>query len=493
MRLNELIGSQPVLGRKNWRAEHEISGVATDSRRVKPGSLFLACAGPKTDGHLYYEEAVRRGAVALVGETPLCPALPENVTFLQVSDSKEALALLLNRFYHFPSQQLRLVGITGTNGKTTIAHLLNFFLGEELSSTYIGTLGYQMEHERGLLSNTTPGAEELFSLLARAVKEGARAAVLEVSSHALHQKRVLGLEFELAVFTGLSPEHLDYHSSLEDYFQAKRQLFGSPYCPRFVLINQDSPYGLRLRAEHPKAKSFSLKDASDYRASDIKATFEGSEFIFEWPGGRCPFRTRLPLVHNVANATAALACLHLLGFDPGSFRAVLENFSGVPGRMERIDGDGFQVFVDYAHTPDAFEHVLSGVRALGPKRVLTLFGCGGERDPYKRPVMARIAHQYSDQVILTSDNPRTEDPAEILRQIRQGLPAGSRSSSSLVREIPDRREAMSELLNLAEAGDVLLILGKGHETYQILGTERIHFDDREVVREILKRRQVPLG
>lgn len=484
MKLTPLVGAFPLGEKRNWDPCLEISGVSSDSRRVKPGDLFVACPGPNTEGYRFLLEAFRKGAVAAVGEKEPEAPLPEGRTFLRVSDAREALTHFLNHFYGFPSRQLSLVGITGTNGKTTIAYLLNDLLGSRLPSAYIGTLGVQTPWGRKPLSNTTPGAEELFSLLHEMVHKGVRFVALEVSSHALDQKRAAGLEFELALFTQLTPEHLDYHQSLENYFQAKRLLFTRTPPPKKMLFNRDSPYGRRLLKENPGAKSFSLKEPTDYRACEVTADFEGSEFLFEGPRGRIKFRTKLPLLHNAANLLAVLASLDLLGFDPALFQARLENFPGVPGRMERIEGNGCTIFVDYAHTPDAFEYLLSSARQLHPRRILTLFGCGGDRDPFKRPEMTRIAYHYSDYLILTSDNPRTEDPAEILRQMRQGLPG--KILPPKVSEISDRREAIAELLAVAEPGDVVFILGKGHENYQILGTEKFPFDDREVVRDLLK-------
>ena len=486
MRLQQLVGNLTLLDRRNWKPSLEVSGISSDSRRLEEGDLFVACPGPKTDGHRYLAEAYRRGARVGVGESPLPSSLPREATYLQVPDSRGALAELLNQFHGFPSKKLDLIGITGTNGKTTIAYLLTYLLRSKLPSAYVGTLGVETHRLRRLLENTTPGAEELFSILGEAVSEGIRAVAMEVSSHALDQRRVEGLKFKLAVFTQLTPEHLDYHQSLENYFQAKRLLFTRNPRPDAMLINRDSPHGRRLLAECPSAKNFGLEEGGDYRALGVTSTFEGSEFLFEGPRGKIKFRTRLPFIHNVSNALAALACLDLLGFDPADYRESLARFPGVPGRLERIDGRGFVVFVDYAHTPDAFEHTLSEARRLKPKRILTVFGCGGDRDPLKRPEMTRIAYHYSDFVILTSDNPRTEDPSEILRQMRRGLPSSALPPKVL--EIPDRREAIDELLALAEPGDVLFILGKGHEDYQILGTRKIPFDDREVVRELLKRR-----
>lgn len=487
MKSNQFFSRLSFLERRNWNPTLDIRGVSSDSRRVKPGEVFVACPGPASDGHRFLGEAYEKGARVWVGEAVPPSGVPEDVLFLRVSDSRETLAELLNRFYDYPSKKLRLIGVTGTNGKTTVVHLLNYLLGTRLSSASIGTLGYQTPSSAGPLNNTTPGAEELYSLLDRMVRQKVKVAAMEVSSHSLHQKRVFGLSFEVALFTQLTSEHLDYHQNLEEYFLAKRLLFSGDPGPRQMLINRDSPYGRRLLGEHPRAKNFSVEEKADFWSWEIATSFSGSEFIFEGPQGAGKINLRLPFLHNVANATSVLGTLALLGFDPLSFKEPLKEFPGVPGRLEPIEGQGFQVFVDYAHTPDAFENILSESRRLAPRRVLTVFGCGGDRDPFKRPEMTRIAYHYSDIVILTSDNPRTEDPGKILRDMRCGLPADNPLPNVL--EIPDRREAIAEVLGLAEPGDVVFILGKGHEDYQILGHRKVHFDDREVVRDCLKRKK----
>ena len=487
MKLQQLVRKQTLLEAVNWKPTLEVSMIVSDSRRVKRGDLFVACPGPNADGHRFIEEALREGARVIVGEKPPAVILSGETVYLRVPDARQALTQFLNEFYEFPSEKLRLVGVTGTNGKTTIAYLLNELLSPRIPSAYLGTLGVKTPDRTEPLANTTPGAEELFSLLGEWVEQGVQVVSMEVSSHALDQKRSGGLEFELAIFTQLTPEHLDYHQSLENYFQAKRLLFVQSPRPKKMLLNRDSPYGRRLLTENPQAKSFSLTDDADYRVREASTDFDGSEFVFQGPSGRCEFHSRLPLMHNVANLLCVLASLDLLGFDPADFKEALEEFPGVPGRLERIEGNGFSVFIDYAHTPDAFEHILSEARRLQPKRILTLFGCGGDRDPYKRPEMTRIAYHYSDFLILTSDNPRTEDPQEILREMKKGLPAGTPLPNVL--EMLDRREAAHELLTLAEPGDVVFILGKGHEDYQIIGDRRIHFDDRLVVREFLKKKR----
>lgn len=486
MKLEQLAKKLTLLETLNWKPSLEVQSVISDSRRVKQGDLFVACPGPQTDGYGHLAEAFQKGARVGVGEQPFSGSLPEGTVYLRVADAREALGHFLNQFYDHPSKKLQLIGITGTNGKTTIAYLLNYLLASRRPSAYIGTLGVKTSRREEPLSNTTPGAEELFGLLAKLVRQGIRTVAMEVSSHALDQKRVWDLQFELAIFTQLTPEHLDYHRSLENYFQAKRLLFNQPPRPKKMLINKDSPYGARLLRECPNAKSFSLKESTDYRARNVNTTFEANEFVFEGPRGQCAFRSTLPFIHNVANILSVLASLDMMGLNPADFRESLEEFPGVPGRLEKIEANGFTVFVDYAHTPDAFEHILSEAKRLQPRRILTLFGCGGDRDPFKRPAMTRIACHYSDLVILTTDNPRTEDPTQIIREMRKGLPGTTPLPNVL--EITDRREAIHELLTLAEPGDVLFILGKGHEDYQILGTERVHFDDREVVREFLKKR-----
>ena len=485
MKLSDLIKNLEFQEKINLEPTLEISGICSDSRRVQKRNLFVACPGPHADGHVFIREAVERQASVIVSEKGSEVSIPGHLPWLRTRDARQTLSDLLNQFYGFPSRDLDLVGITGTNGKTTIAYLLSYLLNTKISAGYIGTLGAQNSKWARPLNNTTPGSEELFSLLAQMRQENIRAVALEVSSHALDQKRVNGLQFKLAVFTQLTPEHLDYHQTLENYFQTKRLLFNGDPRPELMLINWDSPYGRRLLGEHPYAKSFSLEKRSDYWAQEIETTLEGSEFIFEGPRGKVTLKMRLPMRHNVENAVAVLASLDLLGFNPADFCQALEEFDGIPGRLERIEGNGFSVFVDYAHTPDAFENILSETKRFRPKRILTLFGCGGDRDPYKRPEMTRIAYHYSDLVILTSDNPRTEDPKEIIRQMRQGLPAGMAPN---VLEVLDRREALDQLLSLAQPGDVVLVLGKGHEDYQIFGKEKRHFDDREIIQSFLARR-----
>lgn len=488
MRLGVLFQDVPVIERIHWDPHCSIKKITSDSRAIEPGDIFVACPGSRMDGHDFLGEAILAKASAVVFERMPEINIPSRVTGLRVKNSQACLAEILNRFYDYPDRKVKLIGVTGTNGKTTIAYLLHQLLREKTRAAYVGTLWYELPHGKILASNTTPGAEILVPLLKQMQQEKVTHCVMEVSSHALDQRRVHGLEFELALFTQLTQDHLDYHKDMEHYFQAKRLLFSSKPTPRQLLINKDCPYGQRLLREYPHAKSLSLKGPADYEVAAIVPSFQGSQFRLRFKGREVPFQIRLPMRHNVANVASVLASLDLMGLDPEEFRGVLSEIPGIPGRMERISTgeEAFQVFVDYAHTPDAVENVLSEARKLDPKRMLTLLGCGGDRDRGKRPLMGKAAYRYSDVVIFTSDNPRSEDPEAILEDIRKGVPSGNKAVPVI--EILDRYEAIERLISMAEPGDVLFVLGKGHENHQIIGDRKIPFDDRLVVQECLKRK-----
>lgn len=488
MKLETLFQGIPFRQAWNWDPQRSISAITSDSRMIQEGSVFVACHGTRMDGHDFIGQAIHSHAAVIVFEKEPDFVIPKHVTAVQVEKSSTCLSRLLLNFYGHPDQDVKLVGITGTNGKTTTAYLLQKLLSEKAKAAYVGTLWYQMPTKVISSANTTPGAEVLIPLLADMKREDVRYCVMEVSSHALHQRRVSGLRFETAVFTHLTQDHLDYHKDLEEYFQAKKLLFTQSPEPRRSLINGDCPYGQRLLKELPQAKSFSLHHDADYRVEELETSFQGSRFIFSFKGRRVPFQIRLPMPHNVANVAAVLGLLDLLGFDPEDFRGALQEFAGIPGRLERVSGsDDFQVFVDYAHTPDAFENVLSESRKLKPRRVITLFGCGGDRDRLKRPLMTEIACRYSDVVFITTDNPRSEDPEIIFQDMKQGIDPARHTCQ--IQEIYDRREAIEKMIFSAEPGDVLLVLGKGHEDYQILGDRKIPFDDRQVVAEALVKRK----
>ncbi len=486
MRLGQLFEGLPVLEKIHWDPHRLIGKITSDSRAVEAGDLFVACPGARMDGHDFVGQAMLAKAAVVVYEKTPDLVIPPKVTAVRVKNSAACLAGLLLRSYGHPDQKVRLIGVTGTNGKTTIAYLLHRLLREKAKAAYLGTLWYEWPGQKLPAMNTTPGAETLIPLLNELAREKVQYCVMEVSSHALHQRRVHGLAFELAIFTQLSQDHFDYHKDIEHYFQAKRLLFSGDPRPRKMLINQDCPYARRLFAENPEAKSTSLRQAADYQAVDLEPSFQGSLFKLRIRGRDIPFQIKLPMRHNVANVVSVLGALDLLGFEVEDFRGMLQEIPGIPGRMERIQGSGpFQIFVDYAHTPDAMENVLSEARRLNPRRILTVFGCGGDRDRSKRPLMAQAACRYSDLVILTSDNPRSEEPEDILEDIKKGVPI---SHAGQVLEVLDRREAIEKMISLAEPGDVLFLLGKGHEDYQIIGDKRIPFEDRLVVQEYLKRK-----
>ena len=490
VKLGALFEDIAVLEKAHWHPHFKAGRITSDSRLVAPGDIFVACRGARMDGHDFISQAIQSKAAVVVYEEWPDITAPSHLIAVRVADSNECLSQLLRAYYGHPDQKIKLVGVTGTNGKTTIAYLLHLLLREHIRAAYLGTLWYDLPHQKMPAVNTTPGSEVLFPLLHSMVEEKVQACVMEVSSHALAQKRVYGLGFELAIFTQLTQDHLDYHRTLEDYFQAKKMLFDQAPRPRHMLVNIDCPYGKRLCGSYPKAKTISLHAKADYSLKDLDISFHGSRFVFCFKGREVPFQIRLPFIHNIYNVAEVLAALDILGYDPEDFRGSLQEVPGIPGRMERVTGvEGFQVFVDYAHTPDAFENVLSQTRKLNPPRILTVFGCGGDRDKTKRPMMGKIAAHYSDVLVVTSDNPRSEDPEDIIHDILKGIRRPNHSEGPEIHTVTDRREAIAKTLSLARPNDVILILGKGHEDYQILGDVKVSFDDRKVVQECLKKDQ----
>lgn len=487
-RLDELFKGIPVLEKYHWDSKRIFNKITSDSRAIEPGDIFVACSGTRMDGHDFIGQAIYAKAALVVFEKELNIALPPHVAGVRVGDSRASLAELLKHFYDSPDRKIKLVGITGTNGKTTSTYLLHRLLNERVPTAYIGTLWYELPSGKVPSLNTTPGPEVIIPMLHQMHQEGVQYCILEVSSHAISQKRVHGLEFELGVFTQLTQDHLDYHHSMEHYFQTKRSFFAAIPAPRKMLFNKDCSYGRRLIEEWPEAKTFSVLNEADYYVKDLKMNFQGSSFHICHGHQDLPFQIRLPMRYNVSNAMTILSAIDLLGFDLKDFRGTLQEIPAIPGRMERVGSShDFTVFVDYAHTPDAFEQVLHDAKQMKPKRILTVFGCGGDRDRGKRPLMTQTACQYSDIVILTADNPRSEDPEDIFRDMRKGLPHPV-PNSGVIFEIPDRQEAIEKAISLAKSGDVVFVLGKGHESFQILGDGKIPFNDRDFVEAALKRR-----
>jgi UDP-N-acetylmuramoyl-L-alanyl-D-glutamate--2,6-diaminopimelate ligase len=459
--------------------------VQYDSRAIGSGDVFVAIRGQKNDGHAHLRQARDQGAVAAVVET-VTPGL--DLPQIRVLDSRRALALLAAEETGHPSRELVMVGVTGTNGKTTTTHLIAAELearGERVG--VIGTVGYRFDGQTEPAPHTTPEAPDLARLLRRFRDRGATAVAMEVSSHALALDRTYGVAFDAGVFTNLTQDHLDFHGTMEAYRDAKVRLFRAESrgdrTKAFVgAVNTDDPDGRWIR-EHgdPPMLGFGLEPGAEVTAEDVRWERSGTRLRIRSPQGSSSVALRLRGAFNVMNALAAFTAGLAVGIPVAALAAGLESVASVPGRLEPVEaGQPFLVLVDYAHTPDALLRALDAVRATGPKRLLCLFGCGGDRDRGKRPLMGRVAAEHADEVFLTSDNPRSEDPTAILAEIEAGV-----RGAAHVRTIVDRKEAIGAAIGACSEGDALLIAGKGHETYQILGTRTIPFDDRKVAREAL--------
>ena len=486
----------------------EISGLAYDSRTVAPGSLFFCISGHESDGHDFAPAALSAGAVALVVERPLGLHAPEIV----VDSARAAMGPLAAHFHGYPTQELRVVGVTGTNGKTTTAHLLRALLeagGERCG--LLGTVGSLIAGSERAATRTTPEAIDLQADFRAMLDGGERFCAMEVSSHALALGRTDGTNFAAAVFTNLTQDHLDFHPTMEDYFQAKRLLFASPTRagvgegavdsdepsegrydgPGVKVVNLDDPYGRRLAGELEGVVTFAVDTPADYQAHDVSVDLGGSHFRLRTPAGERRVSLPLPGRFNVSNALGALATGHSLGIELDTLVSALERGVRVPGRVEPVDeGQGFAVLVDYAHTPDSLANVLSTAHEVGEGRVICVFGAGGDRDRGKRPLMGEIGAKLADVLLITSDNPRSEDPEAIIAEIMQGATSAARPTGAppVAAEV-DRRVAIERAVALAESGDVLVIAGKGHEQGQELaGGVKVPFDDVTVAREALGAR-----
>jgi len=482
--LHELVPGISLAGDQ----ETQVLGITYDSRQVKAGDLFVALRGEKTDGALYLREAISRGAVALASDHPLAPdgMLP----VLQVEDARRFLAEASRAIFGDPAAHLKLVAITGTNGKTTTSCLVDaIFRRAGLKSCLSGTLGMKIGDRPFPSAHTTPEASDLTAFLKHALDSSCTHGALEVSSHALVLKRVFGTRFTVGIFSNLTPEHLDFHGDMESYYQAKRLLFtpGGGNSLDASVVNIDDPYGQRLAAEAAgTVLSYGFNDKAELRALDSRTRIDGTDLRLATPRGELIFASHLVGLPNVYNMMAAAGAAFSLGIEPRFIREGIESLTGVAGRLEKVrNGRGYNVIVDYAHTPDALQKLLETVRHLTSGRLLTVFGCGGDRDRQKRPVMGAIAVRLSDYAIATSDNPRSEDPARILAEIEPGLAQGP----APYRLLPDRREAIRAALALARPGDVVIIAGKGHEDYQIIGSRVLPFDDRVIAQDLIQELQ----
>ena len=460
-----------------------VGDVVLDTRKVAPGALFCCVPGARVDGHDLAGKALDAGAVALVVQRPLELEAPQ----LVVGRVRDALAPLAAAFFDHPSRRLDLVGVTGTNGKTTTTFLLEaVFRAAGRVPGVLGTVEVRVGDDRRPAIHTTPEAPDLQRLLAEMADSGVQAAAMEVSSHGLALHRVDGTRFKAAIFTNLTQDHLDFHADLDDYFLAKRRLFTPAFTPLGV-VNLDDPHGRLLAgtAEIAVVTTGTATDA-DWRATDVAASLEGTSFRVASPAGSRPVRLRLAGQFNVANALGALAAADALGIGLDTAVAGLEALAGVPGRFERVDaGQPFTVLVDYAHTPDSLDNLLRAARAVTGGRVLVVFGCGGDRDRVKRPIMGEIAGRLADLAVVTSDNPRSEDPEAIVAQVAEGVARSAGPGGFLV-EV-DRRTAIRTALAMAAPGDAVLLAGKGHEQGQELaGGRKVPFDDRQVATEELR-------
>jgi UDP-N-acetylmuramoyl-L-alanyl-D-glutamate--2,6-diaminopimelate ligase len=498
MKLRELVAGAGAQG-PLVNPEVQISSVVYDSRQAKAGSLFVAIHGEKTDGNRFVAAAIERGAAAIVSEMPQSipnghpqraeETLPASVEWLQVPDARKALAIIAANFFGHPAEKLNLIGITGTNGKTTTSFLLDSIIRVAgFRSGLFGTIEYRTPLETYPAKTTTPESLELHRFFSEIVRAGGTYAVLESSSHALALDRLWGCRFAAALFTNLTRDHLDFHNSMENYFAAKRRLFEGTGAgrPLHGVVNIDDPYGPQLCNLAEQTITYGLGSGAQVTAKKFPLALRGLDFIAETPAGKIEVRSPLVGRNNVYNILGAIAAGVALSLRREAIEAGISALAAVPGRFERIDvGQPFMIVVDYAHTDDALQKLLETARELHPSgRMITLFGCGGERDRTKRPLMGEAAGRLSDVVVLSSDNPRGEDPLKIINDAQVGL---QRTSAKVLIE-PDRERAVELALDQARPGDMVLLAGKGHETTQVLKDRTIEFDDREMARRILRQR-----
>lgn len=499
MKLNRLLSVLPEISADNLTQDAEVSGLFNDARLVTPGSVFVAIKGNVQDGHKFIPDAVTKGAQALVVEDiTQIPADFKGVV-MRVENSRTALDLLASRFYLDPGQELFCVGVTGTNGKTSVTYMIEAILNSgHIPTGVIGTVNHHLKEKVWPSDMTTPDPIFLQKRLREFRDEGALGVALEVSSHALDQKRVESVPFNTVVFTNLTRDHLDYHKDMDNYFEAKQKLFTdllwkTPKNPCFAIINTADKYGRRLKVADPAVMwTYGDKD-SDIRYKIIKMGFNLTHFQVDTPRGKGEVILPMSGTHNVLNALAALGVGLSAGLSLEMCIQALNSFTGVPGRLQSVINDkDLAVFVDYAHSPDALENVLRSLNQVrenlsSSAKIWTVFGCGGDRDKGKRPLMAQMALRYSDQVIVTSDNPRTEDPKSIVDEILTGVNAADKSKTTV---LIDREEAIRFAISKAGKEDVILIAGKGHEDYQIIGKEKRPFSDVGVAEKALQERSL---
>ena len=468
----------------NISPDFTFEGLGSDSRTLKKGELFIAVKGYEQDGHDYIHEALKKGAAAICSER-MTPDL-RKIGFIIVKDTSKILPVLASRFFGKPSKSLKLIGITGTNGKTTTSHLLYEILKTaKKSPSLLGSIQYKIKDEIVNSFNTTPGPLLLHSFLSRMKDSGTDYVVMEVSSHALKQSRVSGIDFRIAALTNITGDHLDYHRTMSDYVKSKRLLFESLKKNSIAILNSDDKFFNEFRKSiRGKVISYGIEKNADFKATNIGLDINGSRFFMDIPNGTINVRTSLMGRHNIYNILAAAAISFAEGIEVNAISEAIGHFYKMPGRLESVEaGQRFKVFIDYAHTHDALENILSGLKKLCRGKIIIVFGCGGNRDKTKRAKMGKIASNLADYAILTNDNPRREDPDTILSEIEKGFRRGFRA----YKKIPDRFKAIEESLMNREASDIVVIAGKGHEDYQIIGDTAFPFNDKNVAEGILAR------
>lgn len=483
------IDTEAVIG----RIDIEIQDVSYDSRTVTAGTLFICLDGARVDGHAYAQKAAEAGAVAIVAQKDI--EVAEGITVIRVADTRAAMQAIVPSFFDYPSRKLRMIGVTGTNGKTTSTYVLRSILQKAgYRVGVIGTIQIMIEDEIIPINNTTPDVIDLQKILVRMVEANIDYVIMEVSSHALVLNRVAGCDFNVAMFTNLTQDHLDFHKTLEQYALAKADLFARVASPmnckpnRAAVVNLDDEASKTMlaAAKGVKTITYGINSDADVRATDITVTGTGTSLKVTGAYGEHDLKLRITGIFNVYNVLGTICAALSENIEWNTIIASLESFTSVAGRFELIDGgQSFPIIVDYAHTPDGLENILKTAKEFTKGRIIVVFGCGGDRDRTKRPIMGRIAAELGDVVIATSDNPRTEDPARILDDVEAGI-LEVLDDNTQYEKIADRRAAIERAITMAEADDVVMIAGKGHETYQILNTGTIHFDDREVAREVAK-------
>lgn len=459
----------------------EITSIAYDSRKVTKGSIFVAIKGFVTDGHKYISQAISNGAVAIIGEKDI---QVDDITYIRVKNSRVALAECAAWFYNYPADKLKIIGVTGTNGKTTTTYLTKAILDEAGFTTgVIGTIGNCIKDKIVPAERTTPESLELNELFSNMVKENVEYVAMEVSSHSLKLHRVDNINFDIGIYTNLTQDHLDFHETFEDYFESKKILFD---LAKKAVINLDDENGRKLFKQlNIPILTYGINNDADLKADNVKITAEGVFYDLIYKGKKTPISYHVPGRFSVYNSLAAIGAGVFLGISLDTIKNALFKVKGVPGRFEPINcGQDFTVIVDYAHTPDGLENVLNTIKTFCKGRIITVFGCGGDRDRKKRPIMGKVVSELSDICIITSDNPRSEDPEAIIDEIIPGL------VSDNYKRVTDRRCAIETAINMAKKDDVVLIAGKGHEDYQILKDKTIHFSDKEVAAEFLERKKI---